>query len=62
MILGDLGADIIKIEAPFGDGARRQRPRVDGISTYFCSINRGKKSVVIDLRTDKGRGRLLWSW
>jgi CoA:oxalate CoA-transferase len=55
MVLGDLGADIIKIEAPFGDGARRQGPRVDGISTYFFSINRGKRSVVIDLRTDRGR-------
>jgi len=55
MLLGDLGADVIKVEAPTGDGARRQGPRVDGVSTYFFSLNRGKKGVVINLRTDRGR-------
>ncbi len=55
MILGDLGADIIKVEIPTGDRARRQGPKIDGVSTYFFSINRGKRSVIIDLQTDKGR-------
>jgi len=59
MILGDLGADIIKIEPPTGDGARTQGPRIDGVSTYFFSINRGKKSVVIDLLTTKGKAIAL---
>lgn len=55
MVLADLGADIIKVEAPAGDGARRPGPRIDGVSTYFFSINRGKRSVVIDLRTARGK-------
>jgi CoA:oxalate CoA-transferase len=55
MILGDLGADIIKIEPPTGDHARLQGPKFDDVSTYFFSINRGKKSVIIDLRTDAGK-------
>jgi CoA:oxalate CoA-transferase len=55
MVLGDLGAEIIKIEPPTGDRARLQGPRIDGISTYFFSINRGKKSVIIDLHTEAGR-------
>ena len=55
MVLGDMGADIIKVEPPTGDRARLQGPKFDDISTYFFSINRGKKSVVIDLRTDAGK-------
>lgn len=55
MILGDLGADIIKVEPPTGDRARMQGPKLDDVSTYFFSINRGKKSVIIDLHTDVGR-------
>jgi CoA:oxalate CoA-transferase len=55
MVLGDLGADIIKVEPPTGDVARLLGPRVKGVSTYFFSLNRGKKSVVIDLRTTKGK-------
>ncbi|MFC1966456.1 CaiB/BaiF CoA transferase family protein [Chloroflexota bacterium] len=55
MILGDLGADIIKVEIPTGDRARKNGPKVDGVSTYFFSMNRGKKSVVIDLKTNKGK-------
>jgi CoA:oxalate CoA-transferase len=55
MILGDLGADIIKVESPTGDRARLQGPKFDDVSTYFFSINRGKKSVIIDLHTDTGR-------
>lgn len=55
MILGDMGAEIIKIEPPTGDRARLLGPMIGDVSTYFFSINRGKKSVILDLRTDAGR-------
>jgi crotonobetainyl-CoA:carnitine CoA-transferase CaiB-like acyl-CoA transferase len=48
-ILGDLGADVIKVEAPRGDETRQWTPRTDdGLSTYFLGINRNKRSVVLD--------------
>ncbi len=55
MILGDLGADIIKVEPPGGDETRQWAPFVDGESAYFMSTNRNKKSIVIDLRRDEGK-------
>lgn len=54
MILGDLGADVIKIEAPGGDHVRGQGEKVDGFSWYFASFNRNKRSVVLDLRNPEG--------
>lgn len=54
-ILGDLGAEVIKIEAPSGDLARTVPPHlIEGDSTYFLSINRNKRSIVIDLKSDVG--------
>jgi CoA:oxalate CoA-transferase len=54
-ILGDLGAEIIKIETTDGDMSRGVPPVfVDGSSTYFGSTNRNKKSIVLDLRTEEG--------
>ncbi len=52
MLLGDLGADVIKIERPgIGDMARGWAPpRVDGESAYFLSINRNKRSITLDLK------------
>jgi crotonobetainyl-CoA:carnitine CoA-transferase CaiB-like acyl-CoA transferase len=55
-ILGDLGADILKIEPPDGgDETRRFPPHRGGESHYFVSINRSKRSMVIDLRQEPGR-------
>src|SRR5688572_31938927 len=56
-MLGDAGARIIKIEEPLGgDETRRWGPPfVDGVSTYFLSVNRNKESLALDLRTEEGR-------
>lgn len=61
MMLADLGADVIKIESPAGDDTRHWVPPVDesGTGTYFASVNRNKRSVVCDLRSDGGRQRAL---
>src|SRR5712692_7151556 len=57
MILSDLGAEVIKIEKPDGGDETRAwgPPFVDGVSYYFLSLNRGKKSVVLDLKTREGQ-------
>ncbi len=56
MVLGDLGAEVIKIERPqVGDLARGNGPFFNGESSYFLSINRGKKSITIDLQTTRGK-------
>ncbi|MBU2552467.1 MAG: CoA transferase [Proteobacteria bacterium] len=62
MMLGDMGAEVVKVETPkLGDFARFAGPHRDGISSYFLSINRGKKSVTLNLKADRARkivGRL----
>ncbi len=56
MTLADLGAEIIKIEKPgTGDDSRAFGPHLHGESAYFMSINRGKKSLTLDLKAEKGR-------
>jgi crotonobetainyl-CoA:carnitine CoA-transferase CaiB-like acyl-CoA transferase len=54
-MLADLGADVVKVEPPDGDDTRRFGPPfVEGESTYFMSANRGKRSIVIDLKNPNG--------
>ena len=60
MLLGDLGAEIIKIEPVTGDQTRKWAPPyINGMSAYFLSANRNKKSLAIDLKSDEGRKVLL---
>ena len=50
MLLGDLGADVIKVESPLGDDTRTWQPPVhNGVSTYYLGVNRNKRSVILDL-------------
>lgn len=58
MLLGDLGADVIKVERPdSGDDTRSWGPPYspDGEASYYLAVNRNKRSVVIDLKTERGR-------
>ncbi len=58
-ILGDLGADVIKVEAPGGDPGRAWGPPFWGTdSTLFLSANRNKRSIILDLKNSEGRGIL----
>ncbi len=51
MLLADLGATVIKVEGPAGDDTRTwMPPEKDGVSTYFTSINRNKRSIVLDFK------------
>ncbi len=59
-MLADLGAEVIKIEMPGrGDEGRSFGPYRDGESTYFMMLNRGKKSVTIDMKTEEGRDLVM---
>ena len=68
MLLGDLGAEVIKVERPgAGDDTRHWGPPFvpagDGAeSTYFLSVNRGKRSVAIDLKDPGERGFVVADW
>ena len=65
MMLGDLGADVIKVETPKGGDDTRvwgppfiSAPDAERESTYFLSANRNKRSIALDLKTDDGRAAL----
>jgi crotonobetainyl-CoA:carnitine CoA-transferase CaiB-like acyl-CoA transferase len=56
MVLGDLGADVIKVESPDGDETRGWGPPfASGESAYYLCVNRNKRSIVVDFKTDGGR-------
>jgi len=59
MVLADLGAEVIKVESLTGDEARRFGPFKGDVSGYFQSVNRGKKSVAIDLKHPDGKALLM---
>jgi crotonobetainyl-CoA:carnitine CoA-transferase CaiB-like acyl-CoA transferase len=58
-LLADLGADVVKVEPPQGDHIRGRPPLRDGCSAYFGSLNCGKRSLCVDLRTEEGRSLAL---
>lgn len=56
MLLGDLGADVVKVEEPTrGDALRSNHPRIHGESAIFLQVNRNKRSVALDLKEPDGR-------
>lgn len=56
MYLGDMGATVIKIETPgWGDDSREVGPYIKGESGYFLSVNRNKKSLTLNLKSEKGK-------
>ena len=56
MLLADLGADVVKVESPQGDETRGWKPPVRGDdSTYYLGVNRGKRSLALDLRDEQDR-------
>ena len=61
MLLADAGADVVKVERPGGDAMRSWPPITDGFSENFASVNRNKRSVVVDLKDpdDAARARAL---
>src|SRR5436190_8437409 len=59
-ILGDMGADIVKVEPPRGDGTRDLGPmRNPGMGPLFMHVNRSKRSIVLDLKKPSGHEALL---
>ena len=57
-MLAEAGAEVIKIEQPGGENARRFPPLVDGESAAFAMLNRGKKAIALDLKNDGDRAQL----
>ena len=59
MVLGDLGAEVIKVESLEGDSTRTFDPKVNGESYCFAVLNRNKKSIAVDLKSPRGRDLVL---
>jgi len=60
-ILADLGANVLKIEPPEGDGGRYSPPYNNGESGYYMAVNRNKRGIVLDLQTDEAK-EFLWEF
>ena len=59
-LLGDLGADVVKVESPEGDIMRHAGPHVsEGMGPIYLTINRNKRAITLDLKTDKAK-EVLW--
>jgi crotonobetainyl-CoA:carnitine CoA-transferase CaiB-like acyl-CoA transferase len=58
-MLAEAGAEVIKVERPGGEDMRGYPPRFDGVSVGFALLNRGKQSLVLDLRKNEDRERLM---
>src|SRR5678816_1102863 len=59
-VLGDMGAEVIKVETPEGDPMRQIGPsRNPGMAAYFLNVNRNKKSLVLDLKRPAAREAML---
>ena len=54
MLLADMGADVVKVERPVGDAMRSWPPLTEGYSENFASINRNKRSIVLDMKSEQG--------
>src|SRR5436190_11150905 len=59
MQLCDLGADVVKVEPPDGDSTRRMAGAVGTESAAFNAVNRGKRGIVLDLKSPRGREALI---
>ncbi|WP_285320879.1 CoA transferase [Pseudarthrobacter sp. lyk4-40-TYG-27] len=61
MTLADFGAEVIKVESPVGDETRTWLPPVtsDGVSTYYSAVNRNKRSIIVDFKSDSDLTRLV---
>jgi crotonobetainyl-CoA:carnitine CoA-transferase CaiB-like acyl-CoA transferase len=61
MLLGDMGADVIKVErAPFGDDTRQLTPLHNGVSTVYLSVNRNKRSLLLDFKSPTALDKIRW--
>lgn len=58
VMMADQGAQVVKVEPPSGDPARDQAPFEAGHSVWFANLNRGKRSLVLDLKSEDGKARL----
>jgi crotonobetainyl-CoA:carnitine CoA-transferase CaiB-like acyl-CoA transferase len=58
LMLAEAGAEVVKIERPGGEELRRDPPYIDGESAVYALLNRGKKSIVLDLKAADARARL----
>jgi crotonobetainyl-CoA:carnitine CoA-transferase CaiB-like acyl-CoA transferase len=59
LLLAEAGANVIKIEPPGGETMRTHSPHIDGRSVAFAVLNRGKRNLMLDLKTEDGRAQLV---